>query len=82
MSLPKSILLKSEQGHVEILELLSKSDSIDNFKKDGKSLLHLSIEKGIGRYAKTPCLSDIKYSSLFQEATWKLSSGCSAKVPV
>lgn len=32
-------------GHVKILELLSKNDDINNFNKDGKSLLHLSIEK-------------------------------------
>lgn len=33
-------------GHVKILELLSKNDEINKFRKDGKSLLHLSIEKG------------------------------------
>lgn len=39
--------VNAELGHVEILELLSKHDNINNFKKDDKSLLHLSIEKGI-----------------------------------
>lgn len=32
-------------GHVRILELLSKNEDINNFSRDGKSLLHLSIEK-------------------------------------
>lgn len=33
-------------GHVKILELLIKGDNVNAFNKDGKSLLHLSIEKG------------------------------------
>lgn len=46
VSLIKSILLQLALGHVKILELLIKGDNINDFNKDGKSLLHLSIEKG------------------------------------
>lgn len=33
-------------GNIKILELLSKNGDVNSFNKDGKSLLHLSIEKG------------------------------------
>lgn len=46
VSLTKSILSQLARGQVKILELLIKGDNINDFNKDGKSLLHLSIEKG------------------------------------
>lgn len=46
VSVMKSILSQLARGQVKILELLIKGDNINDFNKDGKSLLHLSIEKG------------------------------------
>lgn len=39
------LAVEESRGELKILELLSKSDDINNFKKDDKSLLHLLIEK-------------------------------------
>lgn len=46
VSVMKLILSQLARGQVKILELLIKGDNINDFNKDGKSLLHLSIEKG------------------------------------
>lgn len=42
---PIHLSVEESLGEVKILELLSKNDDINNFKKGDKSLLHLLIEK-------------------------------------
>lgn len=42
---PIHLSVEESVGEVKILELLTKSDDINNFKQDDKSLLHLLIEK-------------------------------------
>lgn len=42
---PIHLAVEESLGEVKILELLTKNDDINNFKKDDKSLLHLLIEK-------------------------------------
>lgn len=46
-NLPLHLAVGEEQGNVKILELLSKGDDINTFKKDGKTLLQLCIERGL-----------------------------------
>lgn len=42
---PLQLAVQETVGEVKILDLLSKNEDISNSVKDGKSLLHLSIEK-------------------------------------